>query len=128
MPLNSRLENNANVIILYHLQVPIKFSHQPKKHYAFTVVEISLVICLDNISNNVQMSHYDICSDYIPFKDSLSILYSGLDSNYAFFCHLTDSALRSASRHSSTKKNIQIVAKNNTNKILLVPQKKNSTL
>jgi hypothetical protein len=44
MPLNSRLKNNATVIILYYFQVPIKFSHMPRKHYAGIVVKISPVM------------------------------------------------------------------------------------
>jgi hypothetical protein len=41
MALNSRLKYNATIIIVYHLQVPIKFSHQPGKHNASTIVEVS---------------------------------------------------------------------------------------
>jgi hypothetical protein len=63
MPLNSRLEDNATVLIQHHLQVPIKFSNQPGKHYAGTIVEIALVICLDSVSNHIQMSyHHNISS------------------------------------------------------------------
>jgi hypothetical protein len=72
----------------------------PEKHYASTVVEIAPMISLDNVSNNVQRSHHDIYEDHIALRNSLPILNSGLSS----FCPLTDSGLRTASRHDYAKK------------------------
>jgi hypothetical protein len=66
MPLNNRLKNNATVLILHHLQVPIKLSNLPRKHYASTVAEIAPMISLENANNNFQRSHHDICTDHIP--------------------------------------------------------------
>jgi hypothetical protein len=127
VPLNSSLKNNPSVIILNYLQVPIKIMHQPGIHRACTIVQISPMICLDYFSNEIQRSHHNICSEYVPLWDRLPVLHSSPGGCYALIYPLPDPVLRDAWRHISEKKYQEIYAQKKCHKQLeLVSlQKKN---
>jgi hypothetical protein len=73
----------------------------------------------NQLINKVKWRSHNVGSEEVSLNDHSFGLHPSLAGSYAFFCPLTDFVQRTASRHSSTK-NIQKVAKNNTNEILLV--------
>jgi hypothetical protein len=65
MPFNSRLKDNATVLILHNLQICIELSDQPGEHDACTIVEVAPVICLNDVIDNIKESYQNISPDYI---------------------------------------------------------------
>jgi len=49
--LNGSLKNDPMVLILNHLQIPVKLPHQFGTYCGCTVVKISLVVVADDLSN-----------------------------------------------------------------------------
>jgi hypothetical protein len=103
MPLNSRLKDNATVLILHNLQMSVELSHQPGEHDAGTIVEIASAIWLDNLIDDIKGCYHHISVDDIPPWNDWPVCYSGSRSCNAFLCLLSDSALRAASRYNSAK-------------------------
>jgi hypothetical protein len=74
MPLNSRLKDNPIVLILHNLQMSVEFSDQLGENDTGTVVEITAVICLDNLTDNVKRSYHDVTLDNFGMTGLLAIL------------------------------------------------------
>jgi hypothetical protein len=78
------------------------------------------MICLDYLSNEIQMSHHYIYSDYVPLWDRLPVLHFSLGGSHSFFCHLSDPTLKANGRNfyeTKCKENISKNTKKNANPI-----------
>jgi len=73
MPLNSRLKDNATVLILHNLQMSVELSDQFGEYDAGAIVEVALIICLYDLTNNIKGSYQNITPDYIPLWNDLPI-------------------------------------------------------
>jgi hypothetical protein len=93
MPFNSRLKDNATVLILHNLQICIELSDQPGEHDACTIVEVAPVICLNDVIDNIKESYQNISPDYITLWNNWPVCYFGSGSCKAFLCPLANSAL-----------------------------------
>jgi len=93
MPLYNRLKDNATVLILHNLQMRIEFSDQPDEHNTGTVVELALVICLNDVIDNIKGCYHNISPNNTPFWNNWLVCYSSSGSSNAFLCPLANSAL-----------------------------------
>jgi len=100
MPLNNGLKYDPTVIFLNDLQIPTKLMNKPGIHRTCTGVQVSPVIHLDNLSNEIKWKPQNICSEYIPLWECLPVCHSG---SLSFLCPLLNSALGATSKHSCTK-------------------------
>jgi hypothetical protein len=128
MPLNSRLKDNATVLILHNLQMSIELSDQPGEYDADTIVEVAPVICLNDLTDNIKRTFHYINLDNIPVWNDQSVSYSGSGSNTAFLCTLLDPALRAVGRYDSAKNNKKSLPKIISMILDFVSPKKNSAL
>jgi len=71
-------------------------------------VEVAPVICLNNLTNNVQGSYHNISPDYILLWNDWHVGNFGSGSSIALLYPLLNSALRAAGRHDSAKNNKKI--------------------
>jgi hypothetical protein len=53
MPLNSRLKDNATVLILHNLQMNVELSDQSGEYDVGAIVEVAPVICLYDLIDNI---------------------------------------------------------------------------
>jgi hypothetical protein len=116
MSLNSRLKDNATVLILHKLQMSIELSNQSGEYDVGTIIEIASVISLNILTDNVKESYHNITSDYIPLWNDRPVGNFGSGSSTAFFCPLSDLALSAIARHDFAKNNKKYLPKNNNTK------------
>jgi hypothetical protein len=103
MPCKGGLKNHPVVIIMNYLEMSIKLSDQSGKYNVGAVVEIAPFIFLDNLMNTIQWSHHNVCSNNIPLCNDGPVHNFGSEGCQIFLCPLSDSALRTASKHDSAK-------------------------
>jgi hypothetical protein len=103
MTLNWSLKYDPMVLILNHLQVPIKLPHQPGIYRTCISVQVSLVIHLNNLSNEIYWRPHNISSNYIPLWECLPVCHFSHSGGLSFLGPFSHSALGVASRHSFTK-------------------------
>jgi hypothetical protein len=101
--LNIRLKDDPLVLILNHLQVPVKLPHQPGINCASTVVEIAPVVVPDDIRNKIQRCNHHISSKDISFWNSLLVLYFCQGGSASFVCPLSNPVLRIVCKYSAAK-------------------------
>ncbi len=83
----------------------IELSDQSSEYDVGAIVKVAPVICLKNLTDNIQMSYQNISPDYIPFWNDQSVGNFDSGSCNAFLCPLLNSALRAASRHDFVNNN-----------------------
>jgi hypothetical protein len=103
MSVHRGLKNQPPVIILNNLEISIKQSNQPSEHNACTVVKISPVVVLDNLVDNVQRSHHNVCTNNVSLGNDNSVHNFGSQGCQISFCPLSNSTLWTASMHDSVK-------------------------
>jgi hypothetical protein len=102
----------------------IELFDQSGEYDAGAIVEVAPIICLENLTDNVQGSYQNVSPNYILFWNDRSVGNFGSRSCIAFLYPLSDSVLRAAGRHNSTKNNHKYLPKI-TSRIL---EKKNLAL
>jgi hypothetical protein len=78
---------------------------------AGAIVEVAPVICLKNLTDNIQGSYQNINPNYIPFWNDWSVCNFGSRRCNAFLCPLSNFALRAVGRHDSAKNNHKYLPK-----------------
>jgi hypothetical protein len=86
MPLNSRPKDNATILILHNLQMNVELFDQSGEYNVGVIVQVALVICLNNLIDNVQGSNHNITPDYIPLWIDQPVGNFGSGSSTTFLC------------------------------------------
>jgi hypothetical protein len=103
MACNGGLKHHSVIIVLHHFHVGVEQLDQSGVHHTSTAVEISPVICLDDVKYVVQGWHHDISPKDIPLSNDGAVHNFGLNCSPIFHKPLMDLAGWTASRHDSAK-------------------------
>jgi hypothetical protein len=112
MACNGGLKHHSMIIILHHLQVGVKELDQSGVHHTSTAVEISPVVCLDDVKYVAQRWHHDVSPKDVPLSNDGAVYNFGLNCSPIFHKPLTDPAGWTVGRHVSAKDPTRIFQKN----------------
>jgi hypothetical protein len=119
MACNGGLKHHSVIIVLHHFHVGVEQLDQFGVHHTSIAVEISLVVCRDDVKYVVQRWHHDISLKDILLSNDGAVHNFGLNCSPIFHKPLTDPAGWTAGRHDSAKYPIRIFQKKYSKNILV---------